>query len=125
LTAPISEPPAAPKTRSPAAPSHAAAEPDDDIASAADLLGTSAAERAELHSPAGEPGYLAAPEVPAAADEFEADEDALPVYLRPLEWINAPLEACSPAVREFLGKAAIITLVNAAAVLLYVLLFRR
>jgi hypothetical protein len=124
LTAPVSGLPAAPSARSLAAPSSAAAVPDDDIASAADLLGTSAAERAQLRSPAVERGYLAAAEVPAAAGEFEADEDALPAYLRPLEWINAPLEACSPGVRDFVGKAAIITLVNAAAVLLYVLLFR-
>jgi hypothetical protein len=35
------------------------------------------------------------------------------------------MDACPSALRDFIGKAAIITLVNAAAVLAYVMLFRR
>jgi hypothetical protein len=42
-----------------------------------------------------------------------------------LEWLNAPLAASSPSVRDLIGKAAIITLFNAAAILVYVMLFRR
>ena len=38
--------------------------------------------------------------------------------------IMMAFDECPPALRDFIGKAAIITLVNAAAVLLYVVLFR-
>jgi hypothetical protein len=57
--------------------------------------------------------------------QFAAETDALPIYLRPLEWINAPLEFCPEGVREAFGKVAILTLFNSLAVLLYVLVFRR
>lgn len=50
---------------------------------------------------------------------------ASPWYVRPLEWLNSPLASCPDAVREVLGKVAIITAVNALAVLIYVLFFRR
>ena len=46
------------------------------------------------------------------------------LILRPLEWLNAPLASCPEALRETLGKVAIVTLVNAVAVLAYVLMFR-
>ena len=90
---------------------------------------TTVAERAGLAAHASEariqaPSAKAAPSVAAAADE-EAEPGPLPLYLRPLEWINAPLESCPAPVRDFVGKAAIVTLVNAAAILLYVMLFRR
>jgi hypothetical protein len=49
----------------------------------------------------------------------------LPLYLRPLEWLSAPLEACPETLREVIGKVAIVTLVNALAVLAYVLLLRK
>jgi hypothetical protein len=42
-----------------------------------------------------------------------------------LESVNAPLIPLPDAVRDALGKVAILTLVNATAVLLYVLFFRR
>lgn len=41
-----------------------------------------------------------------------------------LDWVSVPLDPFPPATRDFIGKAAIITTVNALAVLLYVLLFR-
>ncbi len=53
------------------------------------------------------------------------DDSPTPFYLKPLEWINAPLADASDTVRELVGKAAIITLVNAAAVLVYVMFFRK
>lgn len=56
---------------------------------------------------------------------LSADEEALPVYLLPLEWLNAPLRSCPEWVRAAIGKAALITLFNALAILIYVLLFRR
>ena len=49
----------------------------------------------------------------------------LSFLLKPLEWINAPLAACSDALREALGKVAIMTLFNALAILLYVLFLRK
>jgi hypothetical protein len=49
---------------------------------------------------------------------------ALPLFLRPLEWINAPFAAIPDAARAALGKVAIATLINAVAVLAYVILFR-
>jgi len=49
----------------------------------------------------------------------------LGVLLRPLEWVNAPLNACSDTVRETLGKVAIMTLINALAILLYVMFLRK
>jgi hypothetical protein len=45
--------------------------------------------------------------------------------LKPLEWLNAPLSACSDTVRESLGKVAIMTLINALAILLYVAFLRK
>ncbi len=58
-------------------------------------------------------------------NELAAEADEPPLYLRPLEWLNAPLEYCPPGVREAFGKIAILTLFNSLAVLLYVLIFRR
>jgi len=49
----------------------------------------------------------------------------LPIWLRPLEWLNAPLASLTDSARSALGKAAIITLFNAIVILLYVLLFRK
>ncbi len=67
--------------------------------------------------------------VAAVGAEIDAQQEAeaaeLPIYLQPLEWINAPLEHCPEAVREAFGKIAILTLFNSLAVLLYVLIFRR
>ena len=56
---------------------------------------------------------------------YGRDEDALPLLLRPLEWLNAPLDAFPYTVRDTIGKAAIITMINAVAVLVYVAFFRR
>lgn len=74
---------------------------------------TTAAERAGLSS---------SPAAPAAAS---SSDGPLPLLLRPLEWLSAPLSAFPDSVRDVIGKVAIITAVNAAAVLAYVLLFRR
>jgi hypothetical protein len=49
----------------------------------------------------------------------------LSFLVRPLEWLNAPLAACSDTVRQTLGKVAIMTLINALAILLYVLFLRK
>ena len=90
-------------------------------------VATTSAERDALQAPAtvAEP-TVAAPSVAEETASLKVAEDQpLPLYLRPLQWINAPFAACPSAVREALGKVAILTLVNALAVLLYVLIFRR
>ncbi|MDB5171861.1 MAG: hypothetical protein JWO87_2369 [Phycisphaerales bacterium] len=48
-----------------------------------------------------------------------------PLIVRVLELFNSPLAAFPESVREAMGKVAVITLVNALAVLAYVLIFRR
>jgi hypothetical protein len=52
-------------------------------------------------------------------------EGPLPIWLRPLEWMNAPLRNCSPGVRQAMGRAAIVTLVNALLVLTYLAVFHK
>lgn len=49
----------------------------------------------------------------------------LPLILRPFEWLSAPLAGASEGARDFVGKAAIVTLINAAAVIVYVTFFRQ
>jgi hypothetical protein len=89
---------------------------------------TSAAERAGLGTPAGVARVNAFPDAAPQPHSAVADEDEdapLPFYLRPLEWLNAPLALLPGSVREIVGKAAIVTLLNAAAILVYVLVVRR
>jgi hypothetical protein len=70
----------------------------------------------------------------AAADALKVDlspllmldaPPPLPLILKPLEWINAPLDAFPNRVRDAIGKIAILTMMNAIAVMTYVLIFRR
>jgi hypothetical protein len=49
----------------------------------------------------------------------------LDVLVTPLEWINAPMDAYPDSLREGLGWIGVVTFLNAVAVLLYVMLFRR
>jgi hypothetical protein len=70
-----------------------------------------------LHVPNG-PGVAADPVYVTASTARGG------LVIRLLEILNAPLAGCSPAVHALVGKAAIITLLNAIAVLIYVLLFR-
>ncbi|HSU67298.1 MAG TPA: hypothetical protein VLJ39_10525 [Tepidisphaeraceae bacterium] len=79
-----------------------------------DLL---AAERGALNSSGGR----ATGGLHAGAD---LDDGAPSLLVRMLGWINFPLDACSDDVRETVGKIAILTLVNALAVLAYVLFLR-
>jgi hypothetical protein len=86
-------------------------------------------ERSALLQAAGfestDPPPAAKPaEVPAVEIPDDVDRPA-PIYLKPLVWINAPLDACPPGVRSVLGKAGLLTLVNALAVLTYLFLTRR
>jgi hypothetical protein len=67
---------------------------------------------------------LAEPILKAPQPAEDAGPPRLPLYLRPLEWINLPVSRCTEEARDAVGKVAIITLVNALAILLYVLIFR-
>lgn len=72
---------------------------------------------------AAEPSAASLPDV---LDEAltTADTDACPFYLRPLQWLNAPFAGLSEQTRMALGKVAIVTFLNAVAVLVYVMYFR-
>lgn len=75
------------------------------------------------------PGQEAGPTVIDEAQiEFSKPDKvpaAVPLLVRVLEWINAPLAGLSDGVRTAIGKIAIVTTFNAVGVLLYVLIFRR
>lgn len=100
---------------------------------------SSAAERAALNGsastapPTEKPAGGESPaEAPVESDESAANTDAIdaadaavPIYLRVLQWLNAPMATCPQRVREAIGKIAILTLVNAMAVIFYILIFRR
>jgi hypothetical protein len=60
-----------------------------------------------------------------ADESAPAEESPIPIFLRPLLWLNKPMEILPEGVRNFLVQAAILTLVNAIAVFVYVFLFRK
>ena len=83
---------------------------------------------AEVESSPQERAALAAadaPELQADEPADDAEPEQLPIYLRPLAWLNAPLAGTSDGVRDAIGKVAILTLINAIGILLYVILFRK
>jgi hypothetical protein len=89
-----------------------------------------AAAAAPATAPPVDAGVFESPasgEQPAAADAELAvgDDDSMPLYLKPLVWLNAPLALLPETVRELVGKVALLTLFNATAVLIYVILFRK
>ena len=115
------EPVAPPPARSPAAQTTVLSAT---VVAAPNELSTTTAERRALAlpDPADElpgPGELAGLTAPIE------DDRPLPMYLKPLEWMNAPLDLLPPTVRDVLGQVAILTLVNAIAVLIYVFVFRK
>jgi hypothetical protein len=81
----------------------------------------------EIEQSEAERKALRAPEVKAdTSPELIFDQTApLPLVLKPFEWLSSPLDACPEIVREAVGKIAIVTMVNAVAVLSYVLIFHR
>jgi len=105
-----------PKTASPESADAANAKPTGEERSA--LLQAAGFESGDP-PPASKPA-----EAPAVAIADDVDRPA-PIYLKPLVWINAPLDACPPGVRSLLGGAALVTLANALAVLTYLFLTRR
>lgn len=58
------------------------------------------------------------------AAQVATGDSAASLPVRILAWINSPLDSCPDPVREAVGKVAILTAVNAVAVLVYVLFFR-
>jgi hypothetical protein len=78
---------------------------------------TGAAERAALGGDEHAVAHDTQPDLDLAGGD-------LPVILKPLAWISSPLDAFPDAVREAMGKIAIMTMVNAIAVLVYVWIFR-
>jgi hypothetical protein len=61
-------------------------------------------------------------------DFARPEEDAVgrvPLLVRVLEWMNAPLAGLSASLREAMGEVAIVTSVNAVAIFIYVLIARR
>ena len=62
---------------------------------------------------------------PTEVDESGVVYERIPLVVRVLEWVNAPLGFLSVDAREAVGKIALVTTVNAIAILTYVLLFRR
>jgi hypothetical protein len=87
---------------------------------------TSALERqvlsAELLNTADETTTAASPDAPTPTDEPQ--EPRVPLYLRLLELVNAPLANASETIRDFIGKAAIMNIVLALLILMYVLFVR-
>lgn len=61
----------------------------------------------------------------AEITQGEPEDRATAWYVRMLVLANAPLASCPDSWRQTAGKVAIITLIDAAAVLAYVLLFSR
>ncbi|MGB7158608.1 MAG: hypothetical protein WBD40_11115 [Tepidisphaeraceae bacterium] len=85
---------------------------------------TTRADRAGLADPDPADALPGPGELKALAAPVE-DDRPLPVYLKPLEWMNAPLNFLPQGARDVLGQIAILTLVNAIAVLIYVFVFRK
>ena len=96
----------------PAAVEPAASEDEGDLAAALDGIFADAPE---------EPAAVPLPAPESVDTESPAGP---PLALRPLIWLNAPLDILPSALRDALGKIALVTLLNAVAVILYVLLFR-
>jgi hypothetical protein len=59
-----------------------------------------------------------------AKDGFDNAPASLPAIFRPLEWLESCCDAVPEQFLELAGKIGILTMVNAIAVLLYVLFFR-
>jgi hypothetical protein len=61
-----------------------------------------------------------------AAEALSADvrQPTVPLWLLPLEWVNAPFASLSEEIRRLLGKAAIVTFIYAIAIFTYILVFR-
>lgn len=62
----------------------------------------------------------------AAINELLKEDSAqVPLVLKPLVWLNAPFASLSSGARNSAGWIAIVTMLNAVAILIYVLVFRK
>jgi hypothetical protein len=82
-------------------------------------------KREEIPTSDAEQSALAVDEVAQQSADLLAPDTDVPVVLKPLVWLSSPLEAFPEQVRETIGKIAVLTLVNAIAVLAYVIIYRR
>jgi hypothetical protein len=123
--APVPQPPPAEIAASIADPSAAAKALDEALASgSADALPEVKIEGQT--SPAEKSALASVTDAIREAEELAPAEEApIPIFLRPLLWLNKPMEILPEGVRNFLVQAAILTLVNAIAVFVYVFLFRK
>jgi hypothetical protein len=79
----------------------------------------------EAHTGGLERAALAAEELAQERVQLPDLDGDVPLILKPLVWMNLPLERFPEQVRETIGKIAVLTMVNAIAVLAYVIIFRR
>jgi hypothetical protein len=136
------EPQSAPEPKEPqAAPEENAAELDalfNELGGDDDNTPAAKAEPEPKPEPTPEPRPEPEP-IDAAAEavreELEADatpprqaatpataKPTVPAHLLPLIWLNWPVRHLTDPTRDTLGKVAVLTLINAAAILTYVLL---
>jgi hypothetical protein len=124
-TASVAAPSAAPAAHPPPQPTPGITE--EGVVGAASSQHSEASHAAAAPAPTAEAAPDAISEVQAAdeGDESpESHEAPLPAWLKPLELLNQPFLFIPDSVRSALGKAAIVTLVNATALFIYVLGFR-
>ena len=105
----------------------------DAVAAELDLDAGPAAFEDDDDPLAGAPDLPAA-DAPAATGAREIEADAaleerpglatgsLPLWARPLAWMNRPLDRAGDNVRDFVGKVALVTFANAAGVLVFLAL---
>jgi hypothetical protein len=95
------------------------------VAEAAPVLEEPTPDRGDTETGNPERSALAASELAQQTMDLPDLDADVPLFLKPLVWLNSPLEMFPEQFRETLGKIAVLTLVNAIAVLAYVVLFRR
>ena len=100
-------------------------EPAHEEPSVAEALAAEMAEDAAQHArPMGGNAAPKAIDAPAVPDS--SDGEAKPsLILSLLAMLSSPLDAFSDEARDLIGKAAILTMLNALCVLAYVIFFRR
>lgn len=84
--------------------------------------GVGAVERSALAEPMPTETAAGATGIEQLNDGSTDASDKLPLYLLPLALLNAPIARCSDTMRLIIGRVAIITLGNALALLIYVLI---
>lgn len=132
------EPPAVSKVEPPAVslvelPAASKVEPPDPAATEDARLEVLAAEL-EVDAPSATPAVskVEPPAVPSPAPALIAQrlpttdvKPVIPLLLRPLIWINAPLSGLSSALRSAFGTVAVVNFLAAAAVLIYAIVSRK